>query len=122
MKGYALKKWESTLSLCAHAHGPDVRLIIEASCNDNNPLVIGSSCIYVWSFAIVVPTILFFFDPILGQVEVLVYCRTIHVSNLYSALPLSIPSGTTRISRNYITSYEFFINYYFLPIQIFHGF
>ena len=106
------------LEPCVHAHGPDVKLIIEASCNDNNPLVIGSSCIYVWSFAIMVPTILFFFDPILGQVEVLVFCRTIHLSNLYSALPSSIPSGISRISRNYITSYEFFINYYYSPDPI----
>ena len=35
MKGYALKKWESTLNLCVHAHGPDVELIMEASCNNN---------------------------------------------------------------------------------------
>ena len=32
--------------LCVHAHGPDVELTIEASCN-NNPLVINLSCIYV---------------------------------------------------------------------------
>ena len=35
MEGYALKKWESTLNLCVHAHGPDVELIMEASCNNN---------------------------------------------------------------------------------------
>ena len=52
------------LEPCVHAHGPDVELIMEASCNNNNPLVISSSCIYVWSFATVVLTILFFFDPI----------------------------------------------------------
>ena len=40
MKDYALQKWESTLSLCVHAHGPDVELIMEASCNNINPLVI----------------------------------------------------------------------------------
>ena len=34
MKGYALKKWESTLNLCVHAHGHDVDPI-EASCNNN---------------------------------------------------------------------------------------
>ena len=28
MKGYALKKWESTLNLCVHAHGHDVELIM----------------------------------------------------------------------------------------------
>ena len=31
MKGYALKKWESTLYLGVHAHGPDVELIMEAA-------------------------------------------------------------------------------------------
>ena len=36
MKGYALKKWESTLNLCAHAHGPDVELIKEAARKKNN--------------------------------------------------------------------------------------
>ena len=45
------------LELCVHAYGPDVELIMEASCNNNNPLVISSSCIYVWSFATMVPTI-----------------------------------------------------------------
>ena len=52
------------LELCVHAHGHDVELIIEASCYNNNHLVIRSSCIYIRSFATVVPTILFFFDPI----------------------------------------------------------
>jgi hypothetical protein len=31
MRGFALKKWESTLNLCVHAHGPDVQLIMEAA-------------------------------------------------------------------------------------------
>src|SRR4051812_12447118 len=48
MKGNALKKWESTLNLCVHAHGYDVELIMKASCNDNYLLGIGSSCIYYW--------------------------------------------------------------------------
>ena len=56
MESCALEKWESTLNLYVHAHGPDVELIIEASCNNNNTLVV-SSCNYVWSFATVVPTI-----------------------------------------------------------------
>ena len=42
------------LELCVHAHGPDVKLIMEASCDNNNPLVISSYGIYVWSFATVV--------------------------------------------------------------------
>src|SRR4051812_39372825 len=48
MKGNALKKWESTLNLCVHAHGYDVELIMKASCNDNYPLGITSSCTYDW--------------------------------------------------------------------------
>ena len=64
MEGYALEKWESTLNLCVHAHGPDVELIMEASFYNNNPLVISTSCIYVWSFATMVSTILFFLDSI----------------------------------------------------------
>ena len=35
MEGYALRKWESTLNLCVHAHGHDVDPIMEASCNNN---------------------------------------------------------------------------------------
>ena len=41
MKDYALKKWESTLNLCVHAHGPDVELITEvARKNNNNKLLL----------------------------------------------------------------------------------
>ena len=42
------------LELCVHAHGHDVDPILEASCDNNNPLVISSYGIYVWSFATVV--------------------------------------------------------------------
>ena len=46
------------LELCVHAHGPDVELIMEASCDNNNPLVISSSGNYVCSFATVVLTMI----------------------------------------------------------------
>ena len=39
MKGYALKKWESTLNPCVHAHGPDVELIMEAARKNDYPLL-----------------------------------------------------------------------------------
>ena len=39
MKGYALKKWELTLNLCVHAHGPDVELIMEAARKNIYPLL-----------------------------------------------------------------------------------
>ena len=48
------------LELCVHAHGPDVELIMEASCDNTNPLVISLSGIYVWSFAIVALTMFSF--------------------------------------------------------------
>ena len=35
MKGNALKKWESTLNHCVHAHGYDVELIMNASGKNN---------------------------------------------------------------------------------------
>ena len=43
MEGYALRKWESTLNLCVHAHGHDVDPIMEASCNNSYFLDIISS-------------------------------------------------------------------------------
>ena len=48
MKGYALKKWESTLNPCVHAHGPDVELILEAAHTHKNNYFFGtsSSCIH----------------------------------------------------------------------------
>ena len=46
------------LELSGHAHGPNVELIMEASCDNNNPLIISSSGIYVWSFATVVLTMI----------------------------------------------------------------
>ena len=46
MKGYALEKWESTLNLGVHAHGPDVELIMEAARKNNYFLGTSSSCIY----------------------------------------------------------------------------
>src|SRR3954468_5822947 len=48
LKGDTLKKWESTLDLCVHAHGYDVELIMKAPCNDKYPLGKNSSCTYDW--------------------------------------------------------------------------
>ena len=122
MEGYALMKWESTLNLCVHAHGPGVELTMEASCN-NNPLLMSSYCIYAWSLATVVPTMtvilrLHFSD------ELKYLSSSDHFTCQASILlyPRVLPSSISRISRNYVTSYEFFINYYFLPIPILHGF
>ena len=48
LKDDTLKKWESTLNLCVHAHGYDVELLMKTPRNDNYPLVINSSCTYDW--------------------------------------------------------------------------
>ena len=37
MESCALEKWESTLNIYVHAHGPDVDLIMEASHKNNYP-------------------------------------------------------------------------------------
>ena len=39
MKGYALKKWESTLNSIVHAHGPDLERIMEAARKNIYPLL-----------------------------------------------------------------------------------
>ena len=49
MEGYTLKKWESTMNLCVHAHGHDVDPIMEASCDNNYSFGISSS--YIWDLA-----------------------------------------------------------------------
>src|SRR3954469_21699496 len=43
MRGYELKKWDSTLNLRVHAHGYYVELILRASCKGNYPLGINSA-------------------------------------------------------------------------------
>ena len=64
MEGYALKKWESTLNLCVHAHGPDVELIMEASCSNNYFLDIISFGIGELILCNRGSDHMFFFDPI----------------------------------------------------------
>ena len=91
MEGYALKKWESTLNLCVHAHGHDVDPIMEASSNNNYFRDIVSFGIgefilcnrgsdHEYSSLI----------PFLKQVKPLVLCRSMHPSNLYNDLLSSI--------------------------------
>ena len=64
MKGYALKKWESTLNLCVHAHGHDLDPIMEASCNNNYLLDIISFGIGELILVNRGFDHMFFFDPI----------------------------------------------------------
>jgi hypothetical protein len=83
MKGDALKKWESTLNLCVHAHGPDVELIMGAARKNKYFLGTSSTCTYELILCNhgsdhIFPVTLF---P--RQVKILVFCRPIHLSNLY---------------------------------------
>ena len=64
MEGYALRKWESTLNLCVHAHGHDVDPIMEASCNNNYFLHIISFGIGELILCNRGSDHMFFFDPI----------------------------------------------------------
>jgi hypothetical protein len=87
MKGYALKKWESTLNLCVHAHGPDVELIMEAARKNSYFLGTSSSCIselipYNHGFDHILSL-----TPFPGQVKILVFCRSFRLPNLYLNLP-----------------------------------
>ena len=71
------------LELCVHAHGHDVDPIIEASCKIFNHLgnyfgVIKLDPLQLW-FRQYRSSLI----PFLGQVEVLVLCRSLHLSNLY---------------------------------------
>ena len=123
MESCALEKWESTLNLCVHAHGPDVELIMEASCNNNYFLDIISSGIgelilrnrgsdHDCSSLV----------PFLGQVKSLVFCRSIRLPNLYYDLPSSITPGISRISCHCTTSYELLMEYYLTLSLSLHGF
>ena len=91
MEGYALKKWESTLNLCVHAHGHDVDPIMEASCNNNYFLDIIS----IGIGELILCNCGSDHDcssltPFLGQVKALVFCKSIHQPNLYFDLSSSI--------------------------------
>ena len=89
MEGYALRKWESTLNLCVHAHGHDVDPIMEASCNNNYFLDIISSGICELILCNHGSDHIFYLIPFLKQVKTLVFCRSIHLRNPYVDLPSS---------------------------------
>ena len=123
MKGYALKKWESTLNLCVHAHGHDVDPIMEASCNNNYFLDIISFGIgevdplqlWFWPYVLLWSHFsgkfkhLSSMDQYTSPTFTLIYRRVLH-------------PGISRISWNCITSYGFFTNCYFSPNPNFPGF
>ena len=99
MQGYALRKWESTLNLCVHAHGHDVDPIMEASCNNNYFLDIISFGICESILCKRGSDHIFFLIPFLGQVRVLAFCRSKRLPHLYFDLPSCI---TPMVSRAYI--------------------
>ena len=95
------------LELCVHAHGPDVELIMEASCDNNNPLVISSSGNCVCSFAIMVLTMivpLWFHFPDklkhLSSVDKCIFATSILISHRV------LPSGISIITKNRFASYD----------------
>ena len=87
------------LELCVHAHGHDVDPIMKASCNNNYSLDIIS-----FGIGELIPcnrgsdhdcsSLI----PFLGQVKTFVFYGSIHQSNLYFDLVLSI---TPLVSRDY---------------------
>ena len=87
MNGHELEKWESTLNF---VFIPMDTMLILSWMLLLNPLwykflYMGFGLLQSW-FRPCSP----FKIPFLGQVEVLVFCRSLHLSNLYFALPLSI--------------------------------
>ena len=115
MKGDTLKKWESTLNLCVHAHGYDVELIMKAPCNGNYPLDIHSSCIYDWipcghgSDHDYSPLI-----PFIKQRGALVFYQSTIEFNFYRISPSRInPPGISTIFRHCTTSCDFLLVRYF---------
>ena len=101
------------LELCVHAHGPDVELIIKASCNNNYFLDMISSSICV---LILLQS---WFRPCspLNTISRASLSTCLLQSNtpvqplLWSVIEY-YPPGISRLSWNCITSYEFFIKCY----------
>lgn len=128
-----LSKWEVNvrlcfgevgvdLELCVHAHGPDVELIMEASCKTFNQLDNSSGVFEFDPLQLWCRPYWYSLIPFLGQVKVLVFCRSIHLSTLYLALP---PSITLWYLDNIIEPcclFWAFIKYYSSPIPMFSWF
>ena len=77
------------LEFCVHAHGHDVDPIMEASCNyflDIISFGIGELILCNRDSDHDCSPLI----PLLRQDEVLVFCRSFHVTTVYSALPSSI--------------------------------
>ena len=78
------------LELCVHAHGHDVDPTVEASCNNNYFVDIISSGICELILCNRGSDHIFSLIPFLGQFKALVFCNSIHQSNLYLDLQSSI--------------------------------
>ena len=113
MEGYTLKKWESTLNLCVHAHGHDVDPIMEASCNSNYflDMISSSICVLIllqsW-FRPCSPL-----NTISGaSLSICLLQSNTPVQPLLWSVVEYYPPGISRLSWNCITPYEFFIKCY----------
>ena len=95
------------LELCVHAHRHDVDLIMEASLIIKCSLGISSSCIFKLILCNRVSDHIFSLIPFPGQVKILVFCRSFHLSNLYFDLPRVLPPVISRILCHCTTSCEF---------------
>ena len=95
------------LELCVHAHRHDVDLIMEASLIIKCSLGISSSCICKLILCNRGSDHIFSLIPFPGQVKILVFCRSFHLSNLYFDLPRVLPPVISRILCHCTTSCEF---------------
>ena len=94
------------LELCVHAHGHDVDPTIEASCNNNYSVDIITSGICELMLCNRGSDHIFSLISFLGQVKVLVFCKSIHQSNLYLDLPSSITLWYLENIKNCVASYK----------------
>jgi hypothetical protein len=92
-----LKKWESTLNLCVHAHGPDVELIMEAARKNNYFLGTSSSCTYELILCNRGSDHTSFLIPFLDKLKYLSsavhFTRLTSISSYFPVLPLVLVTG-----------------------------
>ena len=122
MKGYALEKWESTLNLVFMPM--DAIYILSWKLLVTITISLITNIWYLWNDPLQswFRLWLFFFDPFLGQLKALVFCRLIPQSNLYFHLSSSITPlvsqdyhGTTKLLMSSSSSATFSL------ISVFHG-
>ena len=99
------------LELCVHAHGHDVDPIIEASCNNNYflDMISSSICVLILLQSWFRPC-----SPLNTISRASLSTCPLQSNTPVQPLLWSVieyyPPGISRMPRNYLTSYEFFIN------------